>query len=94
MTSTFSILGEWYRKVRSTPMPLVTRRTVKFEDEPCFLRRMTTPSKTWVRSRSPSTMTGVDANGVAGLKFFDARIALKGQEIAAVHDQLRHRRLG
>ena len=36
----------------------------------------------------------VDANGIARLEVFDVRITFKGQEIATVHDQLRHRRLG
>src|SRR5260370_503017 len=47
--------GEWIMKVRSTPTPWVTRRTVKFWRRPPPVTRMTVPSNTWMRSRVPST---------------------------------------
>src|SRR5258708_18650522 len=51
-----SIRGEWSRKRRSTPTPWVMRRTTKLVRGPVVpLRAITTPSKTWMRSRVPST---------------------------------------
>ncbi len=48
--------GECTRKVRSTPTPCETRRTVKLVCRPVVpLTAMTTPSNTWMRSRVPST---------------------------------------
>src|SRR6478735_50967 len=48
-------MGEWIGKVRSTPTPKETLRTVKVRPtpEPCSL--ITTPWKTWTRERLPST---------------------------------------
>src|SRR5437868_3534915 len=47
--------GECTMKVLSTPTPCVTRRTVKFCRRPPPVTRITVPSKTWMRSRVPST---------------------------------------
>src|SRR5215471_1291539 len=47
--------GECTRNVRSTPTPCVTRRTVTFWRRPPPVTRITRPSKTWIRSRVPST---------------------------------------
>src|SRR5258708_22616148 len=47
--------GEWIMNVRSTPTPCVTRRTVKLRRSPPPVTRITVPSKTWMRSRVPST---------------------------------------
>src|SRR5664280_880790 len=55
MTSIFSIRGLFTLKVRSTPTPLAIRRTVIERVMPPPRRRMTVPSKTWTRSRFPST---------------------------------------
>src|SRR5690242_4123203 len=41
--------------MRSTPSPYEIFRSVKLELRPAFLRPMHTPSKAWMRSRSPST---------------------------------------
>src|SRR5581483_5081155 len=49
-----STRGECSGKVRSTPTPYETRRTVKVARAPSPRRRMTTPSKIWTRSFSPS----------------------------------------
>src|SRR5215213_7461223 len=46
--------GEFTLKVRSTPTPLRTERTVIDRLMPPPRRRMTVPSKTWMRSRLPS----------------------------------------
>src|SRR5690606_35421978 len=48
-------MGECTGKVRSTPTPKLTLRTVKVSRMPEPWRRMTTPWKTWTRSREPST---------------------------------------
>src|SRR5262245_46434844 len=40
--------------MRSTPTPYETLRTVKLEPWPARRRWITTPSKTWMRSLSPS----------------------------------------
>src|SRR5690242_17628032 len=42
-------------KVRSTPTPKLTLRTVKVSRIPPPWRRMTAPWKTWIRERLPST---------------------------------------
>src|SRR6185369_914352 len=55
MTSIFSIRGLWILNVRSTPTPLAIRRTVIERVIPPPRRRITMPSKTWIRSRLPST---------------------------------------
>src|SRR6266508_4647981 len=55
MTSIRSIRGLFTLNVRSTPTPLAIRRTVIERVIPPPRRRMTTPSKTWIRSRLPST---------------------------------------
>src|SRR5258706_5158416 len=47
--------GLWILNVRSTPTPLAIRRTVIERVMPPPRRRITTPSKTWMRSRLPST---------------------------------------
>ena len=48
--------GEWSRNRRSTPTPCEILRTVKLVRAPTVpLTAMTTPSKTWMRSRVPST---------------------------------------
>src|ERR1700694_4500555 len=47
--------GEWTGKVRSTPTPKLTLRTVKVSRTPVPWRRTTAPWKTWTRSRVPST---------------------------------------
>src|SRR3954451_20178544 len=48
------MIGVWIGKVRSTPTPKLTFRTVKVSRTPPPWRRMTTPWKTWIRSRLPS----------------------------------------
>src|SRR3990172_4172156 len=50
-----SMRGEFTLKVRSTPTPLAMRRTVIERCGPRPRRRMSVPSKTWIRSRLPST---------------------------------------
>src|SRR5262245_2784308 len=47
--------GEWTGKVLSTPTPYDVLRTVNVSRVPGPLRRSTVPSKTWMRSLSPST---------------------------------------
>src|SRR5215203_2473407 len=47
--------GVWTGKVRSTPTPKLTLRTVKVSRTPAPWRRMATPWKTWMRERVPST---------------------------------------
>src|SRR3712207_4815651 len=49
------MLGEWTGKVRSTPTPKETLRTVNVSRRPPPWRRRTKPWKTWIRSRLPST---------------------------------------
>src|SRR6476619_2060616 len=55
MTSIFSMRGLLILNVRSTPTPDAMRRTVIDRVMPPPRRRMTVPSKTWMRSRLPST---------------------------------------
>src|SRR4051794_10265753 len=50
----WSMIGVWIGKVRSTPTPKLTFRTVNVSRTPPPCRRMTTPWKTWMRSRLPS----------------------------------------
>src|SRR4051794_2490526 len=50
----WSTIGECTGNVRSTPTPKLTLRTVKVSRTPPPWRRMTTPWKTWIRSRLPS----------------------------------------
>ena len=54
-TSIFDTIGECTGKVRSTPTPKLTLRTVNVSRMPLPLRRITTPWNTCVRSRLPST---------------------------------------
>src|SRR2546423_1221013 len=54
MISTFWIVGECSGKMRSTPWPNETFRTVNDARVPPRCRPMTTPSKIWMRSLSPS----------------------------------------
>src|SRR5215218_4617612 len=49
------MLGECTGKVRSTPTPKETLRTVNVSRRPPPWRRRTKPWKTWIRSRLPST---------------------------------------
>src|SRR3954464_12875988 len=49
------MIGECTGKVRSTPTPKLTFRTVKVSRLPLPLRRITMPWNTWTRSRLPST---------------------------------------
>src|SRR5215213_9145640 len=53
-TSTLEIVGEWSGKIRSTPWPNDTLRTVNEARVPPRCMPMTTPSKIWMRSLSPS----------------------------------------
>src|SRR5262245_20979774 len=55
MRSILAMIGEWRGKVRSTPTPKLTLRTVNVAPAPEPRRAITTPSKTWTRSRLPST---------------------------------------
>ena len=71
--------------VRSTPTPWAMRRTVKFAPAPPLLRRMTTPSKTWVRSRSPSTTFALDLDGVAGPECLEFGVVGEFDEVADIH---------
>src|SRR6476619_8191820 len=50
-----SKIGEWSGKVRSTPTPKETLRTVKVRPTPEPCTRITTPWKIWTRERVPST---------------------------------------
>src|ERR1700712_3296020 len=50
-----SKIGEWIGKVRSTPTPKETLRTVKVRPTPEPWSLITTPWKTWIRERLPST---------------------------------------
>src|SRR5688572_4929950 len=52
--STFAIVGEWSGKIRSTPCPNETLRTVNDERAPPRCSPITIPSKIWMRSLSPS----------------------------------------
>src|SRR6185295_1135011 len=54
MTSTFWIVGECKGKIRSTPCPNDTLRTVNDARVPPRCIPITTPSKIWIRSLSPS----------------------------------------
>src|SRR3954453_7615805 len=54
MRSILSIFGECTGNVRSTPTPNDCLRTVKVSRTPAPWRLITTPSKTWMRRRSPS----------------------------------------
>ena len=49
-----SKIGEWSGKVRSTPTPKETLRTVKVRPMPAPWMRITTPWKIWTRERVPS----------------------------------------
>jgi hypothetical protein len=51
----WSMTGECTGKVRSTPTPKLSLRTVKVSRMPPPWRAMTSPSKTWMRLRVPST---------------------------------------
>ena len=53
-TSTFWMIGECSGKMRSTPWPNDTLRTVNDARAPPRCMPMTMPSKTWMRSLSPS----------------------------------------
>src|ERR1043165_2712544 len=53
-TSTFAIVGECSGKIRSTPWPKDTFRTVKLARAPPRCSPMMIPSKIWMRSLSPS----------------------------------------
>src|SRR5213593_945159 len=48
------MIGEFSGKIRSTPYPKETFRTVNVEETPLRLVATTTPSKTWMRYLSPS----------------------------------------
>src|SRR4051794_8141858 len=50
----WSTMGECTGMVRSTPTPKLTLRTVNVSRTPPPWRRITTPWKTWMRSRLPS----------------------------------------
>src|SRR3954469_13689287 len=50
-----SKIGEWSGKVRSTPTPKETLRTVNVRPTPEPCTRITTPWKIWTREREPST---------------------------------------
>src|SRR5947209_18221498 len=50
-----AMIGEWTGKVRSTPTPKLTFRTVNDSRTPAPWRRITAPWNTWMRSRLPST---------------------------------------
>ena len=54
ITSTLSMVGEWSGKMRSTPWPNDTLRTVKDARTPPRCMPITMPSYTWMRSLSPS----------------------------------------
>src|SRR4029453_13578257 len=54
MTSTFAIVGECSGKMRSTPWPKETLRTVNDARRPPRCMPITMPSKIWMRSLSPS----------------------------------------
>src|SRR6185503_3332338 len=54
VTSTFWIVGEWSGRIRSTPWPNDTFRTVNDARVPPRCIPITTPSKIWMRSLSPS----------------------------------------
>ena len=64
-TSIFSMRGLLTLNVRSTPTPLAILRTVIERAIPPPRRRMTVPSKTWMRSVSPSTTLADTLDGVA-----------------------------
>src|SRR5258708_22189089 len=61
--------------MRSTPSPYEILRKVKFELIPAFLRAMHTPSKAWIRSRSPSTTLRLTRTVSPGLKSGTGRLA-------------------
>src|SRR4029453_5722217 len=62
------IRGECSGNVRSTPTPYEMRRTVKDARPPSPRLRMTTPSKSCVRSFSPSTTRTCTRTGSPGVK--------------------------
>src|SRR2546428_7339848 len=63
-----SMRGECTGKVRSTPTPYDVLRTVKVSRLAPPLRPMTVPSKTWMRSLSPSTTRTCTRTVSPGLK--------------------------
>src|SRR3989442_2030249 len=63
-----STRGECTGKVRSTPTPYDVLRTVKVSRLAPPLRPMTVPSKTWMRSLSPSTTRTCTRTVSPGLK--------------------------
>ena len=50
------MIGECKGNLRSTPIPLDILRTVNVSLIPPPARSMTTPSNTWIRDLSPSTI--------------------------------------
>src|SRR5690348_10800546 len=63
-----SMRGECTGNVRSTPTPYDVLRTVNVSRLPAPLRPMTVPSKTWMRSLSPSTTRTCTRTVSPGLK--------------------------
>src|SRR5213593_2882379 len=63
-----SMRGECTGNVRSTPTPYDVLRTVNISRLPPPLRRITVPSKTWMRSLSPSTTRTCTRTVSPGLK--------------------------
>ena len=49
------MIGLCSGNVRSTPVPKLTLRTVNASWTPAPVREITTPAKTWIRERLPST---------------------------------------
>src|SRR5438477_701789 len=68
MTSIRAIVGECTGKVRSTPIPKDIFRTVNVSRSPPPWRRITTPWKTWMRSRPASATRTCTRTVSPGLK--------------------------
>ena len=62
------------------------RRTVKLAPAPPLFRRMTTPSNTCVRSRSPSTTFALTRTVSPGPNGSIASVSIHFDEIAYIHD--------
>src|SRR6266536_802746 len=62
------MIGVCTGKVRSTPTPKLTFRTVNVSRTPPPCRRITTPWKIWIRSREPSTTRTCTFNVSPGRK--------------------------
>ena len=93
-----AMIGECTGKVRSTPTPKLTLRTVNVSRAPLPWRRITAPWKSWTRSRVPSTTRTWTFSVSPGAKSgMSSRRLGAVDEIGAVHReglQVRRRERG